>query len=148
VSDTTSLRRHEQAADRIRDELLLTLAELDRRRHAAVDLRRQVRSHRQPLLLAGGAVLGLAVLSAALKARAVRRRHRPEVVMHRRLEGLRRAWEHPERLATRAEDKPLPQELTERVLTLFVMALATRAARGFAVRLLPARPPSQQRGGA
>lgn len=135
MNDTLPMR--EQAAERIRDELVLTLRELDRRRHAAVDLRHQVQTHRTLVLELGLGVLGVAALGVVLKAWGARRAHSPEALRRKRLEGLRRAWEHPERLASPSEDRPLSEELARRILTLFILAVASRAAQGLAARVLP-----------
>jgi hypothetical protein len=129
----------ESTADRIRDELLTTLKELDRRRHQATDVRRQVEEHLELFVLLGvGAVtlLGMGVGVAALRRRS-RRRH----PLHRRVEGMRRAWEHPERLASRADDKPMALELGRKVALAFAIAVATRLARRAAQNLVPPPPP-------
>lgn len=128
----------ERSADRIRDELLVTLKELDRRRHLATNLRYQLERH-------GGLVLGIGLGSVLVLGtwmglvflrRRSRRRHRFE----RRMEGMRRAWRYPERLASRATDAPSPLQLGRKVGTTFLLALGTRLARKAAAGLVPERP--------
>ncbi|HYO56135.1 MAG TPA: hypothetical protein VEU50_25460, partial [Archangium sp.] len=87
----------EQTADRLRDELLLTLEELDRRRERAMDVRYQVRhaidKNRDVLLTAGGVALVLAVVGVGYSG--WRARHREELLWKHRAQAVRRAWEHP-----------------------------------------------------
>lgn len=135
MSDTRE--QMEKTADRIRDDLMTTLKELDRRRHDATDFKRQLESHWDTIVIVG---LGAATLAGvALGVSALRRRARRRSVLKRRLQGLVRAWQHPERLATRAKERPLPAELGRKLLTTFVLAVGTRLAKQFADSVVEAR---------
>jgi len=129
----------ESVADRIRDELLTTLKELDRRRHQATDIRHQVEEHVELIVLVGVGVVSL--LGMGLGVAAFRRRSRRRHPLQRRAQGLLRAWEHPERLATRSDDKPMALELGRKVALAFSIAVATRLARRAAQNLVPLPPP-------
>ncbi|MFB1483159.1 hypothetical protein [Corallococcus sp. RDP092CA] len=127
----------EQTADRIRDELLLTLEELDRRRARATDVRYHVRQHRDLLVTVGAAALvavGLGVGFAIYRAR-----HHDERVRRQRRKALERAWAHPDRVATSIEDKPLGAELGRKLVMIFATSLATAVARNSIQTLVPSR---------
>lgn len=124
----------EQAANRIRQDLLVTLSELDRRRDRALDPRHQLQQH---LGLVAGVGGGLAALTAALTAWSIHRRR--TAAARRRKEwrrAFRRAWEHPERLATRAQERPAPAELGRKLLLVFGLAFGTQLAKRSALKLL------------
>jgi hypothetical protein len=127
-----------QAADRMRDDLLTTLKELDRRRLQATDWRYQLQAHQRTLLLTASAVVGVVALGVGLIV--VRRQvaHRRQV--RRRWEAVGRAWNHPERIATRADDAPGLQQFFRKALLAFGLALATRAGKRAATSMVPTRP--------
>ncbi|NOK32681.1 hypothetical protein D7W79_08155 [Corallococcus exercitus] len=127
----------EHTADRIRDELLLTLEELDRRRARATDVRYHVNQHKDLLVTVGAAALvavGLGVGIAIYRAR-----HHDERVRRQRRRALERAWAHPDRVATSIEDKPLGAELGRKVVMIFATSLATAVARNSIQTLVPSR---------
>ncbi|WP_375755065.1 hypothetical protein [Corallococcus exercitus] len=131
----------EHTADRIRDELLLTLEELDRRRTRATDVRYHVNQHRDLLVTMGAAALvavGLGVGIAIYRAR-----HHDERVRRQRRKALERAWAHPDRVATSIEDKPLGAELGRKVVMIFATSLATAVARNSIQTLVPSRTVSK-----
>jgi hypothetical protein len=117
----------EAAADRIRDDLLVTLRELDRRRARATDVRLQLHQHADLVVgvAAGAAVLVGAVVTAAVLRRRNQRRH----FLQRRVGAFRRAWEHPERIATRAEEYPAPLHVARKVGLAILVAFGTRLAQ-------------------
>jgi hypothetical protein len=122
----SALDQTSHAADRVRSELLDTLHELDRRRRSATDLRHQVQTHKTTVMGLGAAAgVGLVGIVTAL---LMRRRHR-RIEMSTRIRAFRRAWEHPNRIATRAKDRPLPTELGRKVLMAVLVTAATRFAR-------------------
>ncbi|WP_164019869.1 hypothetical protein [Pyxidicoccus trucidator] len=127
----------EQTADRIRDELMLTLEELDRRRERALSLRYQAEQHKE-LLIGVGAVamvtVGLGVGYAIYRAR-----HREALLRRQRRIALKRAWEHPESVAYAANQRPLGIELGRKLVLIFATALATRIAQNSVRTLVPAR---------
>ncbi|AKJ08049.1 hypothetical protein ATI61_107486 [Archangium gephyra] len=133
----------EKTADRLRDELLLTLEELDRRRERAMDVKYQVRKavekNRDVLVQAGGVVLGLAVVGMGYSW--WRARHREEILWKHRAQAVRRAWEHPDRVASRAEERPVGIELGRKLVLIFVSTLASAMARRAVQSLVP---PSEQ----
>ncbi|RKG89223.1 hypothetical protein [Corallococcus terminator] len=127
----------EQTADRIRDELLLTLEELDRRRHRATDVRYHLNQNRDLLVTVGAAAL--VVVGAGVGFAIYRARHHDDRVRRQRRQALSRAWEHPERVATSVEDKPLGAELGRKLVMIFATTLATAVARNSMQSLVPSR---------
>lgn len=125
----------ERTADRIRDELLLTLGELERRRELAMNMPYQVMRHRKLLLVGGGVVLML--VGAGVGVAIWRVRHREELLAKKRREALRRAWHHPERLAASEKSRPLSVELGRKLVLIFVGALASSIAKSSARTLVP-----------
>ena len=138
----------ERTADRLRDELLLTIEELDRRRERALDLKYQARQllerNRDLLLAVGGTTLGLALVGVGYSWwRSHRRR---QVVWSRRGQALRRAWEHPDQVASSSEERPFALELGRRLFFIFGTALATALARNAVQTLVPPTPLPSQKG--
>jgi hypothetical protein len=127
----------EKTADRLRDQFLVTLRELDRRRQRAMDLRGLLRENRRVLVaaVAGLAAVIVVVVGASVALRRVRERQLPR----RRLEALSRAWENPDRVATGAGR--LPRRLG--LLLTLVKIVAVAAGGGLlgrtVQRSLPAR---------
>ena len=136
----------EKTADRLRDELLLTLEELDRRRERALDVKYQVRQavekNRDVLIQAGGVALALAVVGMGVSW--WRARHREELLWKHRAQAARRAWEHPDRVASRAEERPVGLELGRKLVLIFVSTLASAMAKRAVQSLVP--PSEQQQG--
>lgn len=117
----------EAAADRYRSELLATLEELDRRRVEATNLRAQVKAHQTGILLAaGGAAL---IVGGMVTAGMLRRRYHNARLRRARVRGFIRAWQHPERVATQADYRPLPTELLRKFALVFGTVLATTYAK-------------------
>ncbi len=135
-----TIERHEQVertADRLREEFLITLRELDRRRHRAMDVRTLVRDNRRVLLAAGAGLAALVIVVVGVTVALTRtRRTRMD---RRRLEGFRRAWENPDRLATRAEDMPRPLGILLNLLKVAVVAAGSQIIRRTVQRSLPSR---------
>jgi hypothetical protein len=124
----------ERAANRLRDEWMLTLRELDRRRVETLSvegLKAALQRHPRALLAsASGAVV---LLGGGLTWKVLRQRRRARHPAQRRMRALSRAWQHPERLATRAPDQPGGQLVVRKVLiaslTTLGVQLATRLMR-------------------
>ncbi|WP_317987883.1 hypothetical protein [Hyalangium gracile] len=129
----------ERTADRIRDELLLTLEELDRRRHQALDVRYQAAQHRD--LLVGIAITAAVLTSVGLGVAVWRARHRQQILADHRLKAMKRAWAHPDRVASSAEQKPLAVELGRKLVIIFATALASNIAKNSVQGLVPRRRP-------
>lgn len=127
----------DQAADRLRDGLLTTLKELDRRRQRATDLRYQVQQHRTALVLTAGGVV--AVVGSLVALAQVRGRRRYHHRFQRRWEGLRRAWEHPDRVATQADEAPFLGQLMKKLVLAVGVAFGTQLIKRSAVKLVPAK---------
>jgi hypothetical protein len=111
-----------QTADRLRDGFLVTLRELDRRAHRALDVRTLLRENRR-VVIAAGAGLAAAVV-VIIGASAAVSRSRDSRVNERRLQGLRRAWDYPERLAPQSR---LPRVAGTVVSLLAMIGLAAGA---------------------
>ncbi|PTL83136.1 hypothetical protein [Vitiosangium sp. GDMCC 1.1324] len=129
----------EKTADRLRDELLLTLEELERRRERAMDVRYQFRhalgKNRDVILKAGGVALALALVGMGYSW--WRERHREELLWKHRAQALRRAWVHPDRLASHAEERPVAIELGRKLVLIFVTTLASAMAKSAVQSLVP-----------
>jgi len=124
----------EATADRIRDDFLETLRELDRRRARATDFRFQVQQHAEglwALALAAGALAAGAVAIAVY-----RRKSRGKRDLQHRVRALQRAWKHPERLATKAKDRPLHMELGRKLVLAGAAAAVAEASKRAAQRLV------------
>ncbi len=134
-----NLDKVEKAADRIREELFATLRELDRRRIEVTDWRKQLLDHRTLLMVAGGAIgAGLLGLAGVMVARYQHRDQRRRKAVKR---GLRRAWDHPERLAVQKKtERPLPQELGRKVALVVFTTLATQLARQAGQKFIYQKP--------
>jgi hypothetical protein len=108
----------------LRGELGGLVAELDRRRHEALDLGLQARRH--PVLLA--TVAGVAALAVggllALAVRTRRQRRRPTVRARKAQRALARLLEHPDRVAA---EPSIGNKVATAVLTLVATTLAKRA---------------------
>jgi len=125
-----------KTADRLRDEFLVTLRELDRRAHRAMDVRTLLRENRRVVIAAGA---GLAAVVVVIIATSVAlSRSRDSHLASRRLEGLRRAWENPERIARRRAELSRPVRLLAAVLKLAAVAAGTQLVRRTVQRALPA----------
>lgn len=125
-----------KTADRLRDEFLVTLRELDRRAHRAMDVRTLLRENRRVVIAAGA---GLAAVVVVIIATSVAlSRSRDSHLASRRLEGLRRAWENPERIARRRAQLSRPVRLLAAVLKLAAVAAGTQLVRRTVQRALPA----------
>jgi len=124
----------EQAADRIRDGFLVTLRELDRRRHRAMDVRGLMRDNRRVLIAAGAGLA--AVIIVVVGTTVALSRSRRARLPSRRMQGLRRAWENPDRVASRAEARPLG--LLGGLLKVAVVAAGSQLIRRTVQRALSA----------
>ncbi|MBZ4417933.1 hypothetical protein [Myxococcus sp. RHSTA-1-4] len=127
----------EQTADRIRDELMLTLEELDRRRERALSVRYQAGQHKDALIAAGA--IAAVVVGAGVGYAIYRARHQGERLRRQRRSALKRAWAHPESVAYAAKQRPLGVELGRKLVLIFATTLASRIARNSVRALVPAR---------
>ena len=135
----------EQTADRIRDELLLTLEELERRRERVLSVRYQAEQHRD-LLIGVGAVAAV-VVGMGVGYAVYRSRHHDEQLRRQRRNALKRAWEHPESVAYAAKQRPLGVELGRKLVLIFATSLATRIAQNSVRTLVPVRGAANPAGG-
>ena len=125
-----------RTADRLRDEFLVTLRELDRRAHRAMDVRTLMRENRRVIIAAGA---GLAAVVVVIIATSVAlSRSRDSRLSERRLEGFRRAWESRERVARRRAELPRPVRLLAALLKVTAVAAGTQLLRRTVRRALPA----------
>jgi cation diffusion facilitator CzcD-associated flavoprotein CzcO len=130
----------ERTADRIRDELLLTLEELDRRRTRVMDVRYQASRHQD--LIVGVAITAAVLTGIGLGVAIYRARHREEILARHRAKAVRRAWQHPDRVASSAEQRPLPVELGRKLIIIFATALASNIAKNSVQSLVPRQRPA------
>jgi hypothetical protein len=139
----------ERTADRLRDELLLTLEELDRRRERAFDVKFQARQllerNRETLIAVGGTAL--AVLAVGMGYSWWNERRRSRVVWERRGQALRRAWTHPDQVASASKQQPFALELGRKLVLIFGTALATALAKNAVETLVPSVPKQPARQG-
>ena len=125
-----------RTADRLRDEFLVTLRELDRRAHRAMDVRGLLRENRRVLVAAGAGLAAVVVVIIATSAAISRSfASRPA---ERRLDGLRRARKNPERSAQRRAELPRSMRLLAALLALAAVAAGTPLVRRTVRRSLPA----------
>ena len=134
---------HEQpqaakTADRLREAFLVTLRELDRRAHRAMDVRALMRDNRRVVLAAGAGLTAVVVIIIATSVAISR--SRDSRLAQRRWRGLRRAWENPERIASRRGDVPRPVRLLVALLKVGAVAAGARLVRRSVQRTLPVRP--------
>ncbi|WNG21316.1 hypothetical protein [Cystobacter fuscus] len=139
TSSMSDREQVERTADRLRDELLLTLEELDRRRERALDVKYQLRQllarNRETLLAAGGVAVAMVVVGAGFSWWNERRQAR--IVWERRGRALRRAWEHPDQVASASRKQPLALELGRKLVFIFGSALASALAKNAVATLVP-----------
>jgi hypothetical protein len=136
-SNKSGREQVERTADRIRDELLLTLEELDRRRHRATDVRYQALRHKDLII---GAAITAAVLTGVSVGVAVwRAHHREKILTRQRMKALKRAWAHPDRLASSAEERPFAVEMGKKLILIFGTTLASAVAKNAVQGLVPQR---------
>jgi hypothetical protein len=127
----------ERTADRIRDELLLTLEELERRKDRALNVRLQAASHLE--LILGAAIAAVVLTGAGVGVAWWRSRHRDTLLAKQRLKAVRRAWAHPNRVASSSSEQPLAVELGRKLILIFGTALATNIAKNSVQTLVPRR---------
>jgi len=126
-----------KTADRLREAFLVTLRELDRRAHRAMDVRGLMRDNRRVVLAAGAGLT--AVVVVVIAASVAVSRSRDSRLAERRWRGLRRAWENPERIASRRADLPRPVRLLVALLKVGAVAAGAQLVRRTVQRALPAR---------
>ncbi len=99
VTGEEAVGRVEGEIDTLRGELTGLVAELDRRRHEAFDVRLQLQRH--PVAAAIAAATAALVIGGALTivVRARRERRRPSVRAREARRALARLLDHPERVA-------------------------------------------------
>jgi hypothetical protein len=126
----------EKEADRIRLEWLSTLRELDRRRHRALDFRYQVKRHFTLLAALAAGAVAVAAISVAVGVTRVRSRN--QRLLAARINGLIRAWQNPEDIASPNSRHRLPQEIGRKLAVALAVAVGTRLAKRGANHFLPA----------
>jgi hypothetical protein len=121
-----------RTADRLRDGFLVTLRELDRRAHRAMDVRGLLRDNRRVVIAAGAGltVLVVVIIGTSVALSRSRQARLPEL----RVRALRRAWERPERIASRTRSSGFLLTLIE----VAAIAGATQLVRSTIQRALAA----------
>jgi hypothetical protein len=122
-----------QQAHQVRSQLLRTVAELNQRRHEALDLRSQLKRHLRAFAIGGGLLLVLTAGSVALVvsriATATSRRRR------NRWRLAKDIWRHPER-AMRGERRSFLGQMA-RSLVISVLSTAVSVSTRRLVARLP-----------
>jgi hypothetical protein len=117
------LHQVERTADRIRDSLLLTLEELERRRQRLNRPKEQLLAHRESIAWGGA---GLAATLASWFVWRQRPSARVQRLRRERWRALKRAWFHPKALAPRRAKPSRSTELTERLFVALAKSMAMR----------------------
>ena len=123
---TTQIEQTQKTADRLRDELVGTLRELDRRRRRAFELRSTVVESWRPVALAAAAVTLTLGVTGWAALRSFRRR--PKMLRRQRFNAARRAWNNPRKIARGSAPRSFPGDLVRKVFKIFVSAFAARVA--------------------
>ncbi|WP_437483419.1 hypothetical protein WME75_42780 [Sorangium sp. So ce1014] len=125
----------ERKADELRDRLLHTIEVIDRRRHALLDVKTQVRRHGAGVATGG---LLLAILGGAAVIALVRgARARGERLRGERVRALVRSWRHPDWVAPRGKPS-VPREIGRKILVGAVSFAAMQLIRrGIRLTLAP-----------
>jgi hypothetical protein len=87
----------------------------------------------------GAAIAALVVTGVGVGMAVWRSRYRKHHLAQRRMTAIRRAWNHPDRLATRAEQRPFAVEMGKKLIMIFGTALATSIAKSSVQSLVPQR---------
>jgi hypothetical protein len=116
-----------KTADRIRDEFLVTLRELDRRAQRAMDVRGLIRDNRRVVIAAGAglAAVVVVIIGTSVALSSSRQSRLPE----RRIEGMRRAWENPDRIARRPRGLPRAVAVLLTLLKVAAVVAGAEAVR-------------------
>jgi hypothetical protein len=123
--------------DVLRHELGGLVAELDRRRHEALDLRLQVSRH--PVLVAAVATAGALLLGGAIAliVREARERRKPTRKARDIRDALGRLVERPREVASQPS-------IGNKIATAVGVAIATTLAKRLMERSMPPPPPRPQ----
>jgi hypothetical protein len=100
-----------------------------------LDVRYQASRHRD--LLIGAAISAAVLTGVGLGLVVWRVRHRQQILARHRMKAVQRAWRHPDRVASSAEQRPLSMELGRRLVLIFASTLATRIAKNSVQMLVP-----------
>jgi hypothetical protein len=115
--------RVEGEIDSLRGELGGLVAELDRRRHEAFDVRLQLQRHPVAAAIAAAAAALVVGGALAVAVRARRERRRPSVRAREARRALTRLLDHPGRVAS---EPSVGNRVATAVLTVVATALAKR----------------------
>src|SRR5215470_1381209 len=121
--------------ERVRAAFLVMFRLLVRRAKRAMERRVLIAEYRRILFAAGG---GLAAVVAVIIATSVALSRSPDSRLgERRLQGLRRAWENPERIARRRAELPPAARILLGLLKVAAVAAGTQLVRRTVQRALP-----------
>ncbi len=131
------VRRVAGEIDVLRHELGGLVAELDRRRHEALDLRLQVRRH--PVLVATVATVGALLLGGAIAliVREARERRKPTRRAREIRDALGRLVEHPREVASQPS-------IGNKIVTAVGVAVATTLVKRMLDRAVPTPVPVRE----
>ena len=133
AKDPRPPREIEARIDGLRRDLGDLVAELDRRRHEAFDLRLQARRHPVALGIAGVTLAAVVGLGVALALRRSRERQRPLNRARRARRALERLVDDPDHLAREST-------VGEKILAAAGTAAASLLVKRAMDRVVPARP--------
>ena len=119
--------------DTLRSELGGLVAELDRRRHEALDVGLQIRRH--PVLVATVATMAALLVGGviAIAVRGRRQQRRPSVRAREARRALSRLFEHPDRVAAEPS-------MSNKIATAVGVAIATALAKRLVERSVRPTP--------
>lgn len=115
-------------ANRVRSKLLDAVEQLERRGHAALDLRRQIRGHWRLVAILGGLLMvstgGVVAVAFQRAAHAAQRRRRARWILAKTL------WSHPER-SLRERRPPLLDAALSAMLAALTSVVSWEFRRAF-----------------
>jgi hypothetical protein len=130
VSASDDTAKAEREVTEVRDRLTGIVRELDRRRHAVMDIRGQLRRHQPAVAISAGTLVLLAGGAIWLGVWLNRRQQRPLAKAHRLRLALGRAIAHPDEVA---RTKP---GLGKKVLSVLITTAVGVVAKALTQRLV------------
>jgi hypothetical protein len=137
VSERQATRQLDAEIAKLREDLALLVAELDRRRHDLLDVRTQVRRHARPVILTGVTLLGAASALVWLAVTRNRQQQSARARAGRLRDAVARMIDRPERVAAAPT---VPARIFTAVATAALTTTAKRILDRGIQGLLDGRP--------